>query len=88
MQPLYTRQSDLSTPGVPGRKENKMNETKKRILKQVTNIRIVTEELSSLVRAFSYVQGGRIPATEETKKALAVAIKDFCDTITTYVDLF
>ena len=64
-----------------------MNELKK-ISKEETDIRMVGSQLSSLLFMFSRIQGGGIPATEETKNNIKEAIKDYCDTIVKYVDLF
>ena len=65
-----------------------MNEYSKKINKEETDIRMVCSELESLLRIFSHIQGGRTPASEETKQNISNIIKDYCDTISQYVDLF
>ena len=64
-----------------------MNEFKK-ISKEETDIRKVGTELSNLLSIFSRIQGGGTPATAETKNNAKEMIKDYCDTIVKYVDLF
>ena len=60
----------------------------KKISKEETDVRIIGSELESLLRIFSRVQGGGTPVTDETKKKIGDTIKDYCDTIVKYVDLF
>ena len=61
--------------------------TKKNVRKEM-NVRMVGVELSSLLGMFTRMQGNGMPATEETKKKVADTIKDYCDTIVQFVDLF
>ena len=61
--------------------------TQKNVTKEM-NVRMVGVELSSLLGVFTRMQGNGMPATEETKKKVADTIKDYCDTIVQYVDLF
>ena len=60
----------------------------KTISKETLDIRMVSSELSSLLAMFIRMQGEGTPVTEETKKNTADIIKDYCDTIVQYVDLF
>lgn len=62
--------------------------TNKKILKETTDIRMIGAELSSLLGMFARMQGKGTPVTEETKKKTADIIKDYCDTIVQFVDLF
>ena len=64
-----------------------MNESKK-ISKEETDIRLVGSQLESLLLIFSRVHAGSIPASEKTKNNVKETIKDYCDTIVKYVDLF
>ena len=61
--------------------------TQKNVTKEM-NVRMVGVELSSLLGVFTRMQGNGMPATEETKKKVADTIKDYCDTIVQFVDLF
>ncbi len=60
----------------------------KKISKEETDIRMVGAELSSLLGIFVRSQGVNSSVTEETKRELANVIKDYCDTIVQYIDLF
>ena len=60
----------------------------KTISKETLDIRMVSSELSSLLAMFVRMQGEGTPVTEETKKNTVDIIKDYCDTIVQYVDLF
>ena len=59
-----------------------------KIVTKDMNVRMVGVELSSLLGVFTRMQGNGMPATEETKKKVADTIKDYCDTIVQFVDLF
>ena len=65
-----------------------MENKNKRISKETTDIRLVGSELSSLLGMFCFMYGDRTPVSEDTKKKAADIIKDYCDTIVKYVDLF
>ena len=60
----------------------------KNISVEKTDIRMVGSELEQLLRMFSRAHGGGTPVDEATKKQLGEIIKDYCDTIVQYVDLF
>ena len=65
-----------------------MNEFSKKINKEEIDIRMVASELGSLVRIFIRMQTGAVPVSAESKAELRGVIKDYCDTISQYVDLF
>ena len=60
----------------------------KKISKEETDIRMVGCDLERMLSLFSRIHGRGTPVTDETKKKVADTIKDICDTIVQYVELF
>lgn len=59
----------------------------KNITKEI-DIKFTESSLNALLNTYLRMISGAVPATDETKKHVQEAIKDICDTISRWVDVF